>query len=209
MMEPPDQRDRFTLEAERALGPSIRPIYRNSGRKPQPEHIASCLLLNVDGVPIVCTAAHVADHLAEHSLFIAGTLGTRLVHIPIDAVKATSAPGGDRSLRYRALISKAAEVGALRGVEFLKPARFVADAGTTDERLYTALGFARSRNKKKVNHTTKSIDIRASMYTAGVEEMPDLSAEIGVSVAEHLFLRWDEHSFASDGSPQNTFSAGI
>jgi hypothetical protein len=63
MMEPLDPRDRFTLEEERAFGPSIQPIYRNSARKPQPEQIASCLLLNVDGVPIVCTAAHVADHL--------------------------------------------------------------------------------------------------------------------------------------------------
>jgi hypothetical protein len=36
--------------------------------------------------------------------------------------------------------------------------------------------------------------------------MPALSAEMGVSGAEHRFLRWDEHSFASDGSPQNNFS---
>jgi hypothetical protein len=46
------------------------------------------------------------------------------------------------------------------------------------------------------------------MYTASVEEIPDLSEEMGVSGAEHLFLGWDEHSFASDGPPPNTFFPG-
>jgi hypothetical protein len=46
------------------------------------------------------------------------------------------------------------------------------------------------------------------MHTASVEEIPDLSEKMGVSGAEHLFLSWDEQSFASDGSRQNIFFPG-
>jgi hypothetical protein len=54
----------------------------------------------------------------------------------------------------------AAEVNAL-GVEFVDASRLAAGRRTTKDRLYTAIGFARSRNKKKVNHMAKSIDMRA------------------------------------------------
>ena len=203
-----DPLDRFTRQAQRDFRASIRPIYRNSARKPRPVHVASCLLLNVYGTPIVCTAAHVADDLREHSLFVAGAVGTGLVHIQTHAVKAAIAPDGNReSDRFDTAIWKpsAPAVAALGAVQFLDASRIASGQTPTDNRLYTAIGYPRSRNKTKANHAAKSIDTRISMYTAGVEAMPGLAAEIGVSGAEHLFLRWQERSFKSGGASENTF----
>jgi len=82
MIEPLDPRDRFTLQAERDFRASVRPIYRNiSATDRRPMHIASCLLLNVDGTPIVCTAAHVIDHLRETPLYVGRSIGAGLVPI--------------------------------------------------------------------------------------------------------------------------------
>lgn len=82
MIEPIDPRDRFTLQAEKDFRASVRPIYRiicDSDRRPV--HIASCLLLHVDGTPIVCTAAQVMDHLEESPLYVGGSIGNGLVPI--------------------------------------------------------------------------------------------------------------------------------
>jgi hypothetical protein len=67
-IEPLDPRDRFTLQAERDFRSSVRPVYRNSAANPRPEHIGSYLLLNTAGVPIVATAGHILDQVAEYSL---------------------------------------------------------------------------------------------------------------------------------------------
>ncbi len=48
-IEPLAPRDRFTLQAERDFRASVWPVYRNSAANPRPEHIGSCLLLDIDG----------------------------------------------------------------------------------------------------------------------------------------------------------------
>jgi hypothetical protein len=206
----PDPRDRFTLTAEREYRASLRPIYRvaERARGPRPEHIASCLLLNVDGTPFICTAAHVADDLTEHLLFVGGLVGTRPIHILGGAVKTTDAPGGARDLDRVDLAfwrPSAAAIARLGAVEFLDATRIANDKASTSGRLYTAIGYPRSRNKKKVNHTKKQIDIRISMYTSDIVKNRDLCEEMGVSGTDHLFLSWAERSFMSDGERQNTF----
>ena len=71
----------------------------------------------------------------------------------------------------------------------------------TPDRLYTAIGYPVSRNKKAIDHATKSITTRISMYTANVEAMPDLAAKLEMSGAEHFFLRFEkmEQGFLRSG----------
>jgi hypothetical protein len=40
---------------------TARPIYVNSLDKPRPKHVGSCILLEIDGVRVLSTAAHTAD----------------------------------------------------------------------------------------------------------------------------------------------------
>lgn len=44
------------------------------------------------------------------------------------------------------------------------------------------------------------------MYSAHVEEMPELAAKLGITGAEHLFLQWEPLSFAGS-TRMNTFGA--
>jgi len=205
-----DPRDRFTLQAEREFRPSVRPIYRSIERRPeQPEHLASCLLLSIDGIAIVCTAAHVADNSPKHTLYIGGEagVGVRLVYIPEGAFSGTIAPAGDRDLDYFDIAFwplPASAIAALGAVVFLDSSRLT-DQMPTENRLYTAMGYPRSRNKTKVNHSKKSIDTRISMYTANVEQRPALAAELGISGADHLFLSGETRSFAGNSGRVNTF----
>ena len=153
---PTDPRDRFTLQAEREFRASPRPIYRNSARKPRPVHVASCLLLNIDGVPIICTAAHVADHSKEHDLYVGGVVGGHPIHIPRGSFISTLAPGGNRDADHFDYAfwepPSLNAVARLGGVEFLNVSEIARDFEATQTRLYTSMGYARSRNKNKINH---------------------------------------------------------
>lgn len=207
-MEPIDPLDRFTLQAERDFRASVRPVYRNSAANPRPEHIGTCLLLNVDGVPIIVTAAHILDHLSEHSLYIAGSVGASPV--PLLGGEAMATPklaDGRASDHFDTAIWQPplSAVEALGAVDFLDIARISHNRSPSEGRLYTALGYPVSRNKKAVNHATRSISTHVSMYTAGAEDIPELASKLGVSGFDHLFLRFERHAFTGDGARVNTF----
>jgi len=203
MIEPLDPRDRFTLQAEREFRASIRPIYRNiSAIDSRPMHIASCLLLNVDGTPIVSTAAHVIDHLRESPLYVGGSKGVALVPITGGRIRSTSIPhSGRQSDHFDSAFWEPPQsaVTAMGKVEFLNDSR-LSRVVPTPGRLYTAIGYPISRNKSSINHATNSITTRISMYTANVEAMPDLVGKLGVSGAEHFFLRFEKRAFTGDGA---------
>src|SRR5665213_4557988 len=61
---------------------SVRPIYANTRREPRPKHSGSCTLLEIDGVRVLVTAAHIADEIGKGvKLYVGGPLWTRLVPI--------------------------------------------------------------------------------------------------------------------------------
>ena len=210
MIEVSDPRDRFTLQAERDFRASIRPVYRNvSEIDRRPMHIGSCLLLNIDSTPIVCTAAHVMDHLQESPLYVGGALGSGLVQIAGGRIRSTSQPDRRRSDHFDSAfwVPPPSAVEAMGDVTFLGDARLSA-APPTPGRLYTAIGYPVSRNKNAIDHATKSVTTRISMYTANVEAMPNLASKLGVSGMEHFFLRFAKSAFTGDdGRSQNTFGA--
>lgn len=208
IVAPRDPRDRFTLQAERDFRASVRPVYRNSEAEPLPEHLGSCLLLSIDGVRIVATAAHIYDQLEEYTLYVGGPSPTNLVPIIGWAGEATPKPGGERKadhFDWAFWQPPPPAVAAMGDVEFLAVSRVSQSRVISPGRLYTAFGYPISRNKKAINHATKSISTRISMYTANVEAMPALAADLKVTGDEHLFMSFEERSFASDGARENTF----
>ena len=96
-------------------------------------------------------------------------------------------------------------VDRLGAVTFLNNSRISHIRKPSAGRLYTALGYPVSRNKKAVDHMTHSISTRASMYTDHVDEMPELASKLRVTGCDHLFLRFEKRSFTGDGACENTF----
>jgi hypothetical protein len=206
MSEWVDPRDRFTLQAEKEFRGSVRPIYRNSEKEPLPEHIASCLLLEVDGAQVVCTAAHVADHQKGYTLWVGGSRGKPLVPILGRFITTATPAGGRRFDRLDCAFWKApaGAVSRLGDVMFLGEEK-LSHKPPALGRLYTAFGYPCSRNKKAIDHSTKEITTRISMYTADVAQMPRLAAKLGVSGVEHLFLSFEKKAFVGHGKRTNTF----
>lgn len=208
-IEPHDFRNRFTLQAERDFRASVRPVYRNREANPRPEHIGSCLLLNIGSVPIVVTAAHILEQITEEwSLYVAGLVGTSLVLIRGGEVKATPRLEGRRTSDHYDTAFWQPPVHAFKAlgaVDFLDASRISHNRESSAGRLYTALGYPVSRNPKAVNHGTRSISTHVSMYTADAEEMPALAAKLGVTGSDHFFLRFQRQAFTGDGARVNTF----
>jgi hypothetical protein len=185
---------------------SVRPIYGLLDDRCL-THIGSCLLLDVDGKRVVSTAAHIADDLVVTPLFVGGLVGTHPV--PLAArFRATTPPGGDRRLDHLdcAYCEISAEsAAALGSVEFLSESRISHNRVPPERRVYTAFGYAVSRNKKSIDYRTHSIANRVSMYTGHIVEVPALAARLPCSGEGHLLLNFEKQAHAADGERVNAF----
>lgn len=186
--------------------PAVRPIYGSQdGRRLT--HIGTCLLLEIDGTRVLSTAAHVADQLAWTSLSVGGLIGTHPVELT-GKFRATTPPAGDRRLDRLdcAYCEMSAESAAALGpVEFLMGSRISHNRVPTETRVYTAFGYAISRNKKSFDHAAGSIANLVSMYTGQVVEVPALAAKLPRSGKGHLLLNFQKHAYTADGERVNAF----
>lgn len=185
---------------------SVRPIYglMDSHRL---THIGSCLLLEIDGKRVISTAAHITDELARTPLFIGGVVGTHPVQLA-ERVRATKPPRGIRNWDHHdcAYCEISAENAAALGpVEFLSESRLSQNRIPTEGRFYTAFGYAASRNKRSIDHSTRSIANRVSMYTGHVVDTPTLAAKLQSSGDAHLFLNFEMHAHTANGDRVNAF----
>jgi hypothetical protein len=200
------------MHAQAEFRSSIRPIYAADRLTGRPGHIGSCVLLDIDGTPIVSTAAHLIDEVKHTELFIAGTVGTKLVRIVGGRIKTTPDRGGVRRQfdHFDCAFWRPTDyaVQALGAVEFIKAPRISHNRSAVEGRLYTAIGYPISRNKNRVDHLSGQLSTGISMYTTGVETMPKLATALGVSGNEHYFMRFGKHAFAADGEHMNTFGPG-
>lgn len=187
---------------------TVRPIYANSPDKPRPKHVGSCILLKIDGVRVLTTAAHTADWTQKGiTLYVGGPIGKRLVAIP-GIAQTTIAPLGIREkdpFDFAFWVVSDDDASALGRVVFLGKDRLSHNRAPPQARYFMAYGYARSRNKTRVDHRRKAIGVRTSRYTGTVAEIPELAATLGVSGNQHLFLRFQQRAEAADGTQVNSF----
>jgi hypothetical protein len=187
------------------LKSSVRPIYGlEDGRL---TYAGSCLLLDIDGKRILSTAAHVADNLAHSPLFVGGPVGTHPVQLQ-GRFRGTTPPGGDRLKDHfdcAYCVLSGTDAAALGAVEFLDASRISHNRASTEGRVYTAFGYALSRNKNSIDHLTSSIANRLSMFTGHVVNVPALAAKLPRGGETHLMLKFDRHAYTADGERVNVF----
>jgi hypothetical protein len=171
-------------------------------------HIGSCLLLEIDGRRVLSTAAHITDWLVTSPLFVGGLIGTHPVKID-GTVRTTTPPAGNREFDHFdcAYWPVPEEVAAALGsVKFITASMVSHNRASTQWRVYTAFGYPVSRNKNAIGHGYRSIEIRMSMYTGHVVEIPAARAATFPEAGKgHLFLNFEEQAFAADGERMNTF----
>lgn len=198
-----------SAEARRAFRLSVRPMYRNSEDDPRLEHVGSCTLLNVEGIPTLSTAAHILDNItAGYSVYVGGDEETHPVLVRGGALRTTPMPPGGRDFDHYDTGYWAIPVGALPklgNVEFIDASRLADNSADHSRRYYMTTGFRLKRNRYAIDHRAKRITNRPSRYSGSVVEVPKLTAKIGVSGAEHMFLALPKYGQDEDDRRVPTF----
>lgn len=180
---------------------SVRPVYRvRAVGQRLPEHIGSCVLLNIGGYKCVVTAAHVADNRESTALYMAGGLYTELVQIVGD-VHATPKPQGNRNKDPYdfAIWHLTDDVAATLGnAQYITEESICANRAKIDGRVYLALGYPVSKNKR-LNMAQSSIPPAPYSYTTNAKEDDVLAATLGVTGNDHFFLAREKRSRDAQG----------
>lgn len=212
LLEESEQRRQRECASQAAedFADSVLAIYASSKQTGnRPEHFGSCILLDIDGTPVVSTAAHIADALTNRTtLFVAGPIRPQLVPILGGDIKATTAPHGDRRSGHSDCAFwrvPDAIVDDLGAVNFLPASRLSHNRSPVERRFYTAFGYAVSRNKDGVDHTNRSIAVIPSMHTSSPVSAPALMEELRVSGDDHIFVRFEKQGQDADGATANNF----
>jgi len=186
---------------------SIRAILASEGGK-SPRIIGSCMLMRVDGRDYVVTAAHIADELESHALYISGTVGAALVQLVGVIRKTSPPPTGRRADKIDVAFWEINEqnIKGLGDVEFIEESQCSKNRAPVKNRFYLAAGYPFSRNKRNVNNVSRSIKTSLSKYIAELTENPAVADEYGVSGDKHLFLQFHKFSETDYGEKQTTFS---
>jgi len=186
--------------------PSVRAmLYSKDGRNP--EIVGSCTLLQIDGRRFVVTAAHLLDGLETHEIYVSGSVGTEPVQI-IGMTYSTASPPQGRDhdkidIGFWGIEEPLAE--KLGAVSFIVSNRFSLNRAPFENRMFVALGYPVSRNKRNIDHVRKSIKTTLSKYTAELDCDPSVPKAFGVSGNDHLFLKHHKYSETATGEKQRTF----
>ncbi len=87
----------------------------------------------------------------------------------------------------------------LGGVTFFSEGDICANRVSPKGRVYMAMGYPHSRNKRKVNNKAMTITPVVCKYSGSVSELPDLSGELGITGDDHHFLRYKKYSTNFEG----------
>jgi hypothetical protein len=189
---------------------SVLAIYRsNDAGERRPEHIGSCILLDIDGTPVVATAAHIVDNIPEGAtLFVASPVRPQLVPIMGGKVKSTPKPpkGRDHDHSDSAYWQMPDDVVAILGPgNFLGSSRLAHNRAPLERRLYTALGYAVERNAHGVDHERRTITFVPSMHTSNAVSEPKLTRRLNSQEDQHIFVRFAKRAQDADGVEMKTF----
>lgn len=125
---------------------AVRPIY-GANENGRPMHIGSSILLLLDGVRYVVTAAHVIDHADETTLYIGADAD--LVPLVGLTFASTQAPGKRREFdRYHFAFAPLTDaiIEKLAGAKFIEEHEIDAAIPSEPGIYYTVLGYPNSRN---------------------------------------------------------------
>lgn len=193
------------LTAERFRSSVRAVIFGKSGRNPI--IVGSCILLQVDELRYVVTAAHILDSLETHEIYISGAVGTEPVQI-VGKVHMTAPPPKGRKhdkidVAFWGLDQAAIE--KLGAVSFIQSSRLSLNRAPLRNRVYLAMGYPASRNKRNVGNVNKSIKTALSKYTGELNCEPSVPRDYGVSGEKHLFLKYQKYSETDVGEKRKTF----
>lgn len=192
---------RFKLCSDEVSGlllDSVKIVYRHVDvdEDDRPEAIGTCFLFELDSRKYLVTAAHVFDFSKEGSIYVAG--GKKLVRLRGEFWVTPTIAGSRRKdkhdFAFQVLTSEmVAQLGAVR---FIDASKVSHNRGTMEGRMFFAMGFPASRNKrKKINPSNTHLRARAWTYCSTLLTDVNAAQAIGASESVHLLLKHN-HKFS-------------
>ena len=167
---------------------SVRPIY-GSTEHGKPYHIGSCVLIEIDKKKYLVTAGHVIDHNKTTTLYVSGK--SQLVQLEAEALITNSDTGrrDDDKLDF-AILSLSDEITAQLGnVVFINESGMSDVVIENEARLYLALGFPNSKNKK-VNNEENKVTQNPFVFSSTLNLDEDVFKEVGAKASQHYLLKF-------------------
>ena len=195
--------EKAASEAKKKFASAIRPIYA-AGKEGKPVFIGSCILLEIEGSNYLLSAAHVIDQAKSHTIYVGGEVN--LVLLEGDFVQSV-APNGVRSEDHYdfAWIRLADDFSiALGNVKFIEESEISQNRIEPKGRIYMAVGYPRSKNKK-ANPTTRRLRPKLGSYYSTWTVLPDLYSELGLSGSDHITIVHGYLSRNYNGNIVNSF----
>jgi hypothetical protein len=175
---------------------AIRSIYSLKDGTNIPEQLGTCLLLKLNGVPMLLTAAHIIDEHRTRPLF----LGAGRLHPISGDFLTTVAPGGDRKLdRYDFAVQKLPPsiVRALTPRDFITD-REVAPALPPPDSFLVAMGYANSKHRW-IDIESRKIQTRLWRYGAFRIGDSNRYNELNLNPDHHILMRYQKKSSTPSG----------
>jgi hypothetical protein len=188
--------------AQQFIG-SIRPIY-GSTENGNPIHIGTCILLQIENLKYLLTAAHVIDENEHSSLYVGGE--SEVILIEGDFLCTKKPEGGRDNDHYDFAWLQLSDqfIGKMGNVCFAEEKQFSNYNGQTEGRLYLALGYPNTKNRQ-INTQEKSVKPHYMKYASTVKPNDVLCKKLGVSGKDHLFLNYNpKHSKDEAGKIVNS-----
>ncbi|OAI10146.1 hypothetical protein A1507_21935 [Methylomonas koyamae] len=182
---------------------SIKPIY-GSTEQGRPEHIGTCILLTINAKNYLLTAAHVIDNNEYTSLYIGSESNLILIE---GNFLCTSKPNGCRDndhYDFAWLEISETLLNKIGDASYISDENIAKKQEKTEGKLYLALGYPNSKNKK-INNIAKSVKPQLFRYSSTIKQSQELCNKLGISGDDHLFLQHNsKHSKDSDGITVNS-----
>ena len=198
-----EKQNQLSELALRQFRNSIRPIY-GSTENENPIHIGTCTFLKLNNKHYLITAAHVLDENTNTTLYIAGEKS--LVKLEGNANQTTKIDNERENDHYDIAWMELSEETkkSIGKVSFIGEENIIYRDVKTEGRLYVALGYPNSKNKK-VNNISKSIKPKIWRYSSTVKENKELCEELKISGEHHYFLDYNsKYSRDSEGNKMSS-----
>ena len=186
-----ERMDELAERAQEQLRTAVRSVYRAT-KDGAPDQIGSCILLDLQGLKILLTAAHIIDENKATSLYVTGVTDLVLVEAEfICSIKPRGARSNDL-LDFAAARIPVSMIAQL-GEGYVRMDQIRRDSSEDKGHLFTILGHPNSANEF-VDHERSTVATTLLPYSSTARFSRRLGTKAGNEGRDHLFIDYGKFS---------------
>lgn len=182
---------------------AIRPIY-GSTESGEPDHMGTCILLDIKNNKYLLTAAHILDNNEYSSLYVGGNT---LVLIENEFNLTKMPQSGRQDDHYDFAWCQLSDdfICKLGDVSFVSEGQISSNHIGCKGKFYLALGYPNTQNKN-VSNSKKTVTSNYMSYLSTIKHNKKFCKKLGISGEDHIFLDYSKYSKDSNGLKVSSFA---